>query len=84
MLHKHFINIDNLTLRDRLWKFLINNFIESSPFLPPREIPDVRMQLESWGLIEKKNSYKKVEIDNYDLEECEVVLQYPMHIQSYL
>lgn len=42
------------------------------------------MQLESWGLIEKKNSYKKVEIDNYDLEVCEVVLQYPMHIQSYL
>lgn len=84
MLHKHFLNIDNLTLRDRLWKFLINNFIESSPFLPPREIPDVRMQLESWGLIEKKNSYKKVEIDNYDLEECKVVLQYPMHIQSYL
>lgn len=84
MLHKHFLNIDNLTLRDRLWQFLINNFIESSPFLPPREIPDVRMQLESWGLIEKKNSYKKVEIDNYDLEECEVVLQYPMHIQSYL
>lgn len=84
MLHKHFLNIDNLTLRDRLWQFLINNFIESSPFLPPREIPDVRMQLESWGLIEKKNSYKKVEIDNYDLEVCEVVLQYPMHIQSYL
>lgn len=84
MLHKHFLNIDNLTLRDRLWKFLINNFIESSPFLPPREIPDVRMQLESWGLIGKKNSYKKVEIDNYDLEVCEVVLQYPMHIQSYL
>lgn len=84
MLHKHFLNIDNLTLRDRLWTFLINNFIESSPFLPPREIPDVRMQLESWGLIEKKNSYKKVEIDNYDLEVCEVVLQYPMHIQSYL
>lgn len=84
MLHKHFLNIDNLTLRDRLWKFLINNFIESSPFLPRREIPDVRMQLESWGLIEKKNSYKKVEIDNYDLEVCEVVLQYPMHIQSYL
>lgn len=84
MLHKHFLNIDNLTLRDRLWQILINNFIESSPFLPPREIPDVRMQLESWGLIEKKNSYKKVEIDNYDLEVCEVVLQYPMHIQSYL
>lgn len=84
MLHKHLLNIDNLTLRDRLWQFLINNFIESSPFLPPREIPDVRMQLESWGLIEKKNSYKKVEIDNYDLEVCEVVLQYPMHIQSYL
>lgn len=35
-------------------------------------------------LLKKKNSYKKVEIDNYDLEECEVVLQYPMHIQSYL
>lgn len=84
MLHKHFLNIDNLTLRDHLWKFLINNFIESSPFLPPREIPDARMQLESWGLIEKKNSYKKVEIDNYDLEVCEVVLQYPVHIQSYL
>lgn len=53
------LTLINLTLRDRLWKFLINNFIESSPFLPPREIPDVRMQLESWGHIEKKIAIKK-------------------------
>lgn len=26
------------------------------------------------GFYWKKNSYKKVEIDNYDFEECEVVL----------
>lgn len=74
MLHKHFLNIDNLTQRNRLWTFLINNFIESPPFLHPREIPNVRVQPESCGLI-----IKKVEIDNNDLELCEVVLQYPMH-----
>lgn len=78
MLHKHFLNIDNLTQRNRLWTFLINNFIESPPFLHPREIPNVRVQPESCGLIEEI-FHKEVEIDNNDLELCEVVLQYPMH-----